>query len=69
MIFHTGPEGTANYGGSFVEETLVVDGRTWINCVFYRCVLTREDPDTQLWRAIYDHCTFIGKGWPEWFPK
>ena len=64
MIYHQGPEGTENHGGYFQDEIMIVDGRKWIHCVFKDCVLTREDPDTFLYGAIYDRCTFVGKGWP-----
>lgn len=65
MIQHVGPKGTENHGGYFQGETMNVDGKTWLSCLFKDCVLTREDPDTLLYGAIYDHCTFIGRGWPE----
>jgi hypothetical protein len=50
-------------GAYYEGESLDLDGRVWMNCIFRHCDLHRNDPKTELWNSIYDECTFEGAGW------
>ena len=55
------------YGGYVHDAILDVTGRRYINTVFHRCILTRDEhPENFDYGCIYTECTFRGNGWPEW---
>lgn len=55
-------------GAYYKDETITVDGRAWVNCIFERCVLIRNDTKTQLWQSQYLDCRLEGAGWPTYWP-
>jgi hypothetical protein len=57
-----------NFGASYVDESIDLDGKVWINCIFDRCNLHRDSLETLILQSVYIDCEFKGTGWG-WFNK
>lgn len=59
--------------GLFMDEHIDITGLTFLSPVFIRCRVERRKTlptqPTEMWNAVYQDCTFLGDGWPEWWPR